>query len=106
MQPPEQIKKIYFLKKGGIYMNNIDKDFQIEKKYNLCVENCNGILTRLYNDRDKIGELIDKLINHGFDTTPAEAEYDDICEDIRLICNWRNNHPDCLLEGDPGFRWN
>lgn len=82
-------------------MNNID----IEKKYNLCIENCNGILTVLYKKRDKISERISHLISHGYDPVSSEAEYDNICEDIHHICNWRREHPGCLLEGDPGFRW-
>ena len=72
-------------------------------KTELSEKNCNARLDLLYKERDKIGERIDKLIVHGYDITAAEAEYSNIVDVINDICQWRREHPGCLLEGDPGY---
>lgn len=74
------------------------------KRYNITEKNCNGVLSRLYNQRDAIGARIDKLISMGRDVSSTESDYDSICSDINEICNWRRDH-DCLLEGDPVFSY-
>lgn len=73
------------------------------EKYNINTNNCNGILKRLYQSRDKIGTMIDKYIVMGRNTKDIESEYIKICNDISDICNWRSSHPGCLLEGDLGY---
>ena len=75
------------------------------EKYHICLENCNGILTNLYKKRDSIGQRISNLTARGYNVTDSENEYDKIVDEIDEICRWRNSHPGCLTEGDPGFRF-
>ena len=66
-------------------------------------KNCNARLSAMYQERDKIGNNIDRLACRGYDTTAAEEKYDEICNAIAEYCEWRRSHPGCLLEGDPGY---
>lgn len=76
------------------------------EKYNINESNCNGVLSRLYSERDRISRTIDKVIVYSGGTYPEDLdkEYQDICDEISEICNYRSTH-DCLLEGDPGFSY-
>ena len=70
--------------------------------YTITEKNCNGILTVLYKERDKISERISQNEWKGLDTTILEKQYNDICDQIDEACEFRRHH-NCLLEGDPGF---
>ena len=61
--------------------------------------NCNNTLTKLYAIRDEISSLIDKYLWQGKDTSSLEALYDERCDVIEEICNWRRGK-NCALEGD------
>ena len=74
------------------------------EKYNICEENCNGILTRLYKKRDNISERISRAIVNNIASEALEEMYNNLVNDIEEICIWRTHH-DCLIEGDAGFRF-
>ena len=73
--------------------------------YNINKNNCNGVLSRLYKERDRISQNIDRCISVGADTTYLENSYNKLCDHIYEICKWRSENPGCLLEGDPGFSY-
>ena len=70
--------------------------------YTITEKNCNGILTILYRERDKISEHISRVEAMGKDPIVLNRQYDEICDQIEEACEFRRHH-DCLLEGDPGF---
>ena len=65
-------------------------------------KNCNGILTILYRERDKISERISRIEAMGQDPIVLNRQYDEICDQIDDLLEFRRNH-NCLTEGDPGF---
>ncbi len=75
----------------------------IEMKYNLTERNCNFILSKLYEKRDRISSSLDKYMMLGLDIDPLNSQYQNLVDDIDQICRWRSDHPGCLLEGDPGY---
>lgn len=75
------------------------------KLYNVNKNNCNGVLSRLYKERDRISLKIDKAISSGNNPISLEIAYEVICNEISQICKWRDENPGCLLEGDPGFSY-
>lgn len=77
---------------------------EVIRGYNINEANCNGILTRLYRERDKISKTIDLAISKGDDIAQEmyEKKYHEMVDDIDAICEYRKHH-ECLLEGDPGY---
>ena len=55
--------------------------------YTITEKNCNGILTVLYKERDKISEKISQYEWKGLDTTILEKQYNDICDQIDEACD-------------------
>ena len=70
--------------------------------YKVNLNNCNGVLTKLYNSRDDISRRIDKTTDVN-KRSMLEVLYEQTCEEIAEICEWRREHPGCLLQGDDGY---
>ena len=65
--------------------------------------NVNYFLDKLYKERDKIGEEIDKCLWKGYSTESLENTYQEICDTIEYLCNFRRKCDYCALEGDPEY---
>ena len=65
--------------------------------------NCNARLAHLYELRDDISTRIDANIIRGIPTTQLDETYSQICEVIETLCDYRNEHDGCLLEGELGY---
>lgn len=70
--------------------------------YKVNLNNCNGVLTKLYNSRDDISRRIDKATDNN-KRLMLEVLYEQTCEEIAEICDWRREHSGCLLQGDDGY---
>lgn len=64
--------------------------------------NCNGRLSSLYKMRDRQSATISRMAASGVDCSSAEYAYDNICDTIDELLEFRRHH-DCLLEGDYGY---
>jgi hypothetical protein len=73
------------------------------KIFNINLNNCNGVLTRLYKKRDSLEQRISNLVARGYNVSDLEKEHDTLVDYIDEICAWRKSHPGCLVEGDPGY---
>ena len=75
----------------------------------LSTNNCNGRLSALYEERDRIGRLIDHQFDLplGFEIIQAkidelDEQYDKVCEVISQLCVFRRVH-NCSIQGDPEY---
>ena len=67
-------------------------------------------LTALYNERDRIGRLMDHQFDLplGFEIIQAkidelDEQYNKVCDVISQLCDFRRVH-DCPIQGDPEYR--
>lgn len=77
---------------------------EIINGYNINEANCNGVLKRLYNERDTYSRVISLATEKGDDIAVElyDRKYQEAVDDIVAICRYRDKH-ECLLEGDPGY---
>lgn len=70
--------------------------------YKVNLNNCNGVLTRLYRNRDEISHRIDMTQDANVKSM-LELLYGQTCDEIMEISEWRREHSGCLLAGDDGY---